>query len=61
MGIFDSAKDAAENLAAEHPDQVSEGLDKVGELADEKTGGQYSDQIEGGVDKAKDALGGLGD
>ena len=42
MGIFDKAKDA---LSA-HPDQVDAGLAKLGDLADERTGHQHSEQID---------------
>ena len=41
----------AEELAQEHPDQVKQGLEKAGQAADEKTGGQHTDQI----DKAEQA------
>ena len=41
----------AEELAQEHPDQVKQGLEKAGQVADEKTGGQHTDQI----DKAEQA------
>lgn len=58
MGIFDSIKDKVSGLLAGHGDKVAEGLDKAGELADEKTGGKFGDQIDSGVQQAKDALGG---
>lgn len=57
MGFLDDALDKAKDMASEHSEQVSAGLDKAADLADEKTGGKYGDQIDGGVDKAKDALG----
>jgi MT0933-like antitoxin protein len=41
----------AEELAQEHPDQVKQGVEKAGQVADEKTGGKYTDQI----DKAEQA------
>ncbi|MDQ2757985.1 MAG: antitoxin [Actinomycetota bacterium] len=66
MGIFDNisdlagqAKDKAQELVDEHGDQVGDGLDKAGAFADEKTGGQHSDQIAQGVGRAKDGLDGL--
>lgn len=58
MGIFDSIKDKVSGLLASHGDKVAEGLDKAGAVADEKTGGKHGDKIEGGVQRAKDALGG---
>lgn len=48
MGIFDDLKDAADK----HEDQVEQGIDKVGNLIDEKTGGKFADQ----VDQAQDFL-----
>ncbi|MCI9887303.1 antitoxin [Micrococcales bacterium 31B] len=51
-GAFDKAKD----LAAEHGDKLEGALDKVAEVADEKTGGKFSDQIQSGVDSAKGFL-----
>lgn len=39
--------------------QIRQGLEKAGQVIDEKTGGKYSDQIDTGVDKAGDALDGL--
>jgi len=40
-------------------EKIADGLDKAGDLIDDKTGGKYGDKIETGVDKAKDALDGL--
>jgi ABC-type transporter Mla subunit MlaD len=59
MSMFDNMKDKASDLVDGHGDKVGEGLDKAGEFADEKTGGKYSDQIDSGVDQAKDRLDGL--
>jgi hypothetical protein len=56
MGIFDKAKD----LVGKHGDKVDEGLEKAGDVADEKTGGKNSEQIDQGVQKAQDAVDGLG-
>ncbi|MGI8577366.1 MAG: antitoxin [Nocardioidaceae bacterium] len=60
MSTFDSFKDKATDLAKDHPDQASEGLDKAGDLVDEKIGGSHSDQVDSGVDNAKAGLG-IGD
>ncbi|WP_406455258.1 antitoxin [Streptomyces sp. NBC_01622] len=40
----------------EHGDTISDGLEKAGELVDEKTGGQHSEQIDSAVDKAQGLL-----
>src|SRR5438309_928924 len=71
MGIFDrfrhhkddaggsatALKDRAAEMMSKHGDQAGQGLDKAGQMIDEKTGGKYSDQINTGVGKAKDMLG----
>jgi hypothetical protein len=36
---------------------AASGVEKAGGFVDERTGGKYSDQIQSGVKKAKDALG----
>ncbi|MGN6333913.1 MAG: antitoxin [Motilibacteraceae bacterium] len=59
MGMFDELKDKAEQAVDAHGEQVGQGLDKAGDLIDERTGGTYSGQIDTGVDKAKDVLDGL--
>ena len=43
----------AKDLATEHADKIEDGIDKVAELADGKTGGKHSDKIDGAVDKIK--------
>jgi hypothetical protein len=53
MGIFDKAKDAL----SDHPEQVDKGIDKLGDLADQKTGGKYADKVDKGQDLARDRLG----
>ena len=53
MGMFDKIKD----LADEHADKVESAIDKVADVVDDKTGGKYSDQIETGVEKAKEFIG----
>lgn len=55
MGIgdtFNELTQKAKDFARQHPDKTEQGLDKLGEIADQKTGGKYSGQI----DKAKEML-----
>lgn len=52
MGIFDKAKD----LAGQHNEQVDQGIDKVADLIDQKTGGQHSDKIDQAAEQAKKSL-----
>ncbi|MCX6400786.1 MAG: antitoxin [Propionibacteriales bacterium] len=60
MGLLDKfkgAKDKAVDAVAEHGDKIEAGIDKAADFVDDKTGGKYSDKIEGATSKAKDALG----
>ncbi|WP_182379580.1 antitoxin [Nocardioides sp. WS12] len=54
---FKDAKDKATDAVAEHGDKIEAGIDKVAGFVDDKTGGKFSDKIEGATSKAKDALG----
>lgn len=52
MGIFDKAKDAL----SEHGDKLGAGVDKAGDIVDQKTGGKYASQVDKGQDMAKQKL-----
>ena len=52
MGIFDKAKD----VLNQHGDKVDAGLDKLAGLADQRTGGTHGEQIDKGVELAKEKL-----
>ena len=56
MSMFDNMKDKVSDLVDQHGEQVGEGLDKVGDFLDEKTGGQYADKVDQGQTSVKDAL-----
>ena len=58
MGVGDFI-DKAKDLASEHEEEVTEGIDKAADFADEQTGGKYSDHIDTGAEKAKDFVEGL--
>lgn len=60
MGMFDKLKEKAAELAGQHGDKADQGVDKAADFADEKTGGKYSDQINTGAEKAKEAMDNLG-
>ena len=49
MGIFDKAKDAL----SEHSEHVDKGIDRIGDLIDDKTGGKYADKVDQGQDLAR--------
>ncbi|MER5185589.1 antitoxin [Streptomyces sp. NPDC002896] len=53
-------KDKAEDLAKAHGDKISEGLEKAGDLIDDKTDGKHNDKIDTAVDKAQDYVEKLG-
>lgn len=53
MSFMDKAKD----LANQHDDKVDQAIDKVGEQADQRTGGKYGEQIDKGVDAAQQRTG----
>jgi hypothetical protein len=57
VGFLDDAKDKLTEAAGNG--QLDGAIDKAAEVADEKTGGKYGDQIDSAADKAKDALGNL--
>jgi hypothetical protein len=62
--VFDNLKnlkDKAEELAEAHGDTISDGLEKAGDIVDDKTDGKYTDKIETGVDKAQEYVEELGE
>ncbi|MFL6061029.1 MAG: antitoxin [Marmoricola sp.] len=59
MGFLDDAKDKLEKAVDSQGEKIGEGLDKAGDLIEQRTGGKFDDKIDAGVDKAKDALDGL--
>jgi uncharacterized protein YjbJ (UPF0337 family) len=66
MGFLDTlkaklnpAKEKVSDLAQQHGDKIDQGLDKAAKMVDEKTKGKYSDKIQQGTGKAKDAMGKL--
>ena len=54
MGLLDKAK----GLIGKNADKVEGAIDKAADVADDKTGGKYADQIDAGSDKA--SKGGFG-
>jgi hypothetical protein len=61
MGVFENLKAKAEDLLGQHGDKADKGVDKAADIADAKTGGKHTDTIHGASDKAKEALGEVGD
>ena len=56
MGFLSDVKSKLTRAVDSQGEKIGDGLDKAAGLADKKTDGKYSDKIETGVDKAKDAL-----
>jgi hypothetical protein len=54
MDIVEQIKGAV----AGHEAEVAEGIDKVGDFVDDKTGGQYAAQVDQAQDFLKEQLGG---
>lgn len=59
MSMFDNIKDKVAGLVDGQGERIGEGLDKAGDVVDEKTGGEHADQVAQGVRAAKDGLDGL--
>jgi hypothetical protein len=53
MSVLDKVK----GMLKGHESQASKGVDKAGDLIDEKTGGKYASQVDKGQDQAKKQLG----
>jgi hypothetical protein len=63
MGLLDNlkaklgpAKGKVSDLAQQHGDKIQHGIDRAAKAVDEKTKGKYSDRIQSGTGKAKDAM-----
>lgn len=63
MGLLDDmkarigpAKEKVSHLAQRHGDTIGHGLEKAAKLVDEKTKGKYSDRIQAGTGKAREAV-----
>lgn len=52
MGIRDFV-DKAKEMAGKNKDKVKDGIEKAGDVVDEKTGGEHTDKIEQGEEAAK--------
>jgi hypothetical protein len=54
---FNEIVDEAKQLASDHPDQAKAVLDQAEGILDERTGGQFADQIHQGGDALEGQLG----
>jgi hypothetical protein len=53
---LEKLKDKAEEIAEDHGDKIADGLEKAGDLLDEKTDGKHSEKIDTAVDKAQELV-----
>ncbi len=53
---FDEIKKKVTDLVSDNADKVSDGVDKATDFIDDKTGGKYSEHLEGVDDKARDFI-----
>ncbi|WP_042386903.1 antitoxin [Streptacidiphilus melanogenes] len=53
MSVLDKVK----GMLKGHESQASKGVDKAGDLIDDKTGGKYASQVDKAQDQAKEQLG----
>lgn len=59
MSMFDDIKNKVSELVDGQGEKVGEGIERAGDMIDEKTGGQYASHVDQGQESAKDALDGL--
>lgn len=52
MGLLDKIK----GLLGGNADKIKDGVDKAGDIVDDKTGGKYSDKIEMAEDKVGEVI-----
>jgi len=52
MGLMDKLKDLAKGRGK----QIDQGIDKVADVVDDKTGGKHTDKIDQAAEKAKDLV-----
>ncbi|MEU2430663.1 antitoxin [Streptomyces sp. NPDC007861] len=52
-----SMMDKIKQMLKGHEDQTSKGIDKAGDMVDDKTQGKYKGQVDTAQDKLKDQLG----
>jgi hypothetical protein len=57
MGFLDKLLRRCKDVASEHGDEVSSGVDKATDVADDKSGGKYSEQLQQADDAVDRAVG----
>jgi hypothetical protein len=54
-------KDKMKGRLSQHGDQAKTGVDKAGDMADEKTGGKHADKVDTAQEKARGMIDDMGD
>ena len=57
VGLMDKVR----SMLGQHDEKVDQGIDKAGDVVDDKTGGKYSEHVDKAQDAAHDAVDKLGD
>ena len=55
-GLLSKFKGKTETTVDDHGEKIGSEIDKGADVADQKTGGKYSEPIDTGADKSKDTL-----
>ena len=56
MSFLDKAKARLTDAVDQHGDKIAQGIDKAGDMVNDKTGGKHADKIDQATGKARDAL-----
>ncbi len=56
MGMLGDLKTKAKGLVGGNKDKIESGLDKAGDMINQKTGNKHADKIEKGLDKVSEGL-----
>ena len=56
MSFMDKAKAKLTEAVDQHGDKIAQGIDKAGNVVNEKTGGKHAGKIDQATGKARDAL-----
>lgn len=56
MSFLDKAKAKLTDAVDQHGDKIAQGIDKAGDMVNEKTGGKHADKVDQATGKARDAL-----
>lgn len=52
--------DKVDGVLEQHGDRIGDGIDRAGQLADERTGGRFGEHIDTGTDRLREGLDSFG-